>query len=244
MVTQYFTSEEFKTFTGFSARDFKIEGLQMSDPVLNDMIDQLQPAISQMVHRYCNVTSFIPTQVVEYKSGRGASDDDTQTSDYLNSDVEFYLRNLYLGATPVAFPIVVEEDLGSPTGAESWVTRTARSSLTGGDYRVITESELTCVRFHNNIPRQGNQNVRFTYYTGYLTTSDIFKDIKMSVMRCFKNLLMTKKKVQESTTVRNFGVRDYASMFEPFDESAILSESEKTALDRYKRLPLDGEMFW
>ena len=245
-MASYFTVGEFKAFTGFSARDMKIDGVQMSDPQLTQLVDDYQPMIAQMVHRYCNVESFMPTLVTELKSGRGASDDDTQVSDYIESDVAFYLRHLYVTATtPTVYaPIVVQEDLGAPTGAESWTTRTARTSVVGGDYRVITETELTYVRFHANIPRKGNSNVKFTYYTGYLPASAQFQDIKLQVMRAFKNLIMTKKKVQEATTIRNYGVRDYSSMFEPFDESSILSESEKTALDRYKRLPLDGPMFW
>lgn len=244
-MTSYFTVGEFKAFTGFSFRDMKIDGVQMTDPQLTQLVDDYQPMIAQMVHRYCNVDTFIPTLVTEYKNGRGTSDNDTPVSDYLDSDVEFYLRNLYLtSAAPVYAPIVVQEDTGSPNSPETWTTRTARTAAVGGDYRVLTDKELTWVRFHNSIPRQGVANVKFTYYTGYLTTSAQFLDIKLQVMRAFKNLIMTKKKVQEATTIRNYGVRDYSSMFEPFDESSILSESEKTALDRYKRLPLDGPMFW
>jgi hypothetical protein len=184
--------------------------------------------------------------VVEYKTGKGTSDDDTPTSGYLDSDVEFYLRNLYLeGGTPVSYAaIVVEEDLSTPTATPNWTLRTARSSVSAGDYQVITENELTYVRFHNNVPRQGRRNLRFTYYTGYAPTSAEFGDIKLQVLRAFKNLIMLKKKVQEASTIRNYAVRDYSQMFEPFDESSILSESEKTALERYRRLPMDGPMFW
>lgn len=238
--------EEVKSFMGFSNKDMKINGVQMSDAEFLAFVEEWEPKIAQMVHRYCNVTSFVPTEVVEYKSGRGASDDDSATSDYLDSDVEFYLRNLYLsGPTPTYHAIVVEEDTSaSPTAIPSWVTRTPRSDTAGGDYQVFTEDELTLVRFHNNIPVKGNRNVRFTYYTGYATTSAEFGDIKLQVLRALKNLIMLKKKTQEASTIRNMAVRDYSQMFEPFDESSVLSESEKSALDRYKRLPLDGPMFW
>jgi len=239
----YFTVQELREFTGFSHRDMKVNGVQMTDTAFEALVPLYEPMIAQMVHRYCNVITFVPTLITEYKNGRGASDDDTATDDYLESDCSFYLRNLYLtDATHV--PIIVSEDTASPTGAEAWVVRTARTALTGGDYRVITDQELTEVRFHNNVPLIGYQNVKFVYYTGYAETSPQYQDIKLQVMRAFKNLLMVKKKVQESTTARNFGVRDYSTMFEPFDESSILSESEKVALDRYKRYPLDGPMFW
>lgn len=238
----YFTIQEMKEFMGFSARDLKVNGVQMTDDDFLNLVLAFEPRIAQMVHRYCNVPTFFPTLIVEYKNGRGASDDDSARSDFLESDTSFYLRNLYLtDSTHEA--IVVQEDVDT-TGAESWTTRTLRTSLTGGDYRVITDNELTEVRFHANIPLQGYANVKFTYYTGYATTSAQFQDIKLQVMRAFKNLIMMKKKVQEATTARNYGVRDFSTMFEPFDESSILSQSEKDALERYRRYPLDGPMFW
>ena len=242
----YVTKEDVQTFMGFSNKDLKINGVQMSEAEFQNFVSTYEPAIAQMVHRFCNVVSFEPTTVVEYKSGRGASDDDSSTSDYLDSDVEFYLRNLYLttSATPVYAPIVVEEDMSSPTASPSWTLRSERSDSAGGDYRVVTDGELTCVRFHANIPRQGKFNVRFTYTTGFAKTSAEYRDIKMQILRCFKNLIMLKKKTQEASTIRNYAVRDYSQMFEPFDESSVLSESERTALERYKRLPLDGPMFW
>jgi len=241
----YVTLSDIKEFMGFSNKDMKINGVQMSDAEFQSFVDVHVPQIEQMVHRFCNVTSFEPTLLVEYKSGRGASNDDSSTSDYLDSDVEFYLRNLYLTNTlPAYAPIIIEEDMSAPTAAPSWTVRTARSASVGGDYQVFGDSELTYVRFHNNIPRQGNMNVRFTYYTGYLTTSKEYGDIKLQVLRAFKNLIMLKKKTQEASTIRNYAVRDYSQMFEPFDESSILSQSEKDALERYRRLPLDGPMFW
>lgn len=243
----YVTKEDVQLFMGFSNKDLKINGVQMSDSEFQSFVKIYEPKIAQMVHRFCNVKSFEPTLIVEYKNGRGTSDDDSSTSDYLDSDVEFYLRNLYLtGAGPIATyaPIVVEEDVASTSTPFDWELREARSSTTGGDYQVFTESELTLVRFHNNIPRQGNHNVRLTYYTGYMQDSAEFGDIKLQILRCFKNLIMLKKKVQEASTIRNYAVRDFSQMFEPFDESQVLSDSEKMALERYKRLPLDGPMFW
>lgn len=243
----YATKEDVQTFMGFSNKDLKVNGVQMSDAEFASFVEIYEPRIAQMVHRFCNVVSFEPTLVVEYKDGRGASDDDSSTTDYLDSDVEFYLRNLYLtgtGPTTTYAPIVVEEDTASTSTPYSWVTRSARSSIIGGDYQVFTESELTLVRFHNQIPRQGRRNVRFTYYTGYMQDSREYGDIKLQILRCFKNLIMLKKKVQEASTIRNYAVRDYSQMFEPFDESQVLSDSEKAALERYRRLPLDGPMFW
>jgi hypothetical protein len=242
-VTPYFTLQELKDFMGFSARDMKTAGVQMTESEYGQFVSDYEPRVAQMVHRYCNVVDFRPTIVTELKNGRGASNDDTARSDYLESDVSYYLRNLYF-TDGTHDPILVYEDLGSPTGAESWTARTLRTALTGGDYRVITDNELTEIRFHANIPRQGYGNVKMTYYTGYASTSAQFQDIKLQVLRCAKNLIMMKKKVQEATTARNFGVRDFSTMFEPFDESSVLSGTEKEALERYRRYPLDGPMFW
>jgi len=240
--TPYFTIQEMKDLIGFSARDMKTNGVQMSDTQFSELVDSFEPKIAQMVHRYCNVVDFRPTLLTEYKNGRGASDDDTPTSGYLTSDIEFYLRNLYF-TDSTRTPIVVEEDTAGVSASPNWVLRTSRSAATAGDYRLLTDQELSHVRFHNNVPVQGVANVRFTYYTGYNETSYEFGDIKLQVMRAFKNLLMVKKKIQEATTARNYGVRDYSTMFEPFDESSILSESEKAALSRYRRYPFAGAMF-
>jgi hypothetical protein len=241
-MTAYFTLQELKDFMGFSARDLKTAGVQFTDDDYLNLILAYEPRIAQMVHRFCGVPTFIPTLISELKNGRGASDDDTARSDFLESDTSFYLRNLYL-TDATHDPIIVQEDVDT-TGAETWTTRTLRTTVVGGDYRVITDNELTEVKFHTNIPLQGYANVKFTYYTGYALTSPQFQDIKLQVMRAFKNLIMMKKKVQEATTIRNYGVRDYSTMFEPFDESSILSQSEKEALERYRRYPLDGPMFW
>ena len=131
MASAYATKEDVQAFMGFSKKDLKINGVQMSDAEFVTFCEEMVPKIAQMVHRYCNVISFEPTQVIEYKNGRGASDDDSATSDYLDSDVEFYLRNLYFTDITHA-AIVVEEDTSAPTAAPNWVTRTARSALTGG----------------------------------------------------------------------------------------------------------------
>ena len=243
----YVTLDDIKEFMGFSNKDMKIAGVQMSDAQFGSFVDMWEPKIAQMVHRYCNVISFYPNQITEYKNGRGASDDDTPTSDYLDSDVTFYLRNLYLTDDPVVSPVVyapiaVYEDT-TPNAAPTWTLRTARSSLAYGDYKVINESELTSIRFHAKVPAQGNQNVKFVYYSGYVPSSAVFGELKLTVLRAFKNLIMLKKKTQEASTIRNYAVRDYSQMFEPFDESSVLSESEKAVLDRYKRYPLEGAMF-
>lgn len=256
----YVTASEVETFTGVSYTDFKVNGETMTDAEWTDFVTTYQIPIAGMIHRYCRVVTFDPAAtnalVVEYKSGRGATQDDLpyvrgstgvyNSGDYSTNDIEFYLKHLYFVGTVngvTKAPVVVEEDTACVTAVPAWTARTARSSITGGDYGVYTEDELTRIRFHNNVPKQGDNNIRFTYYTGYDPTSEEFKTVKLQVLRCFKNLVMLKKKSQEPFTIRAHGVRDFTTMFEPFDESHILGDQEKMALEPYRRFPIPGAMF-
>jgi hypothetical protein len=257
----YVTPNDVETFMGIAHTDLKVEGRNMTDAEWIDFVAVYQIPIAELIHRHCRVPTFDPTAsnalVVEMKSGRGCTNDDFpyvrgSTSvyglgTYLPNDIEFYLKNLYYpGGTinGVTYPaLVVEEDMAVKTAVPDWDTRTERSALSGGDYEVLTEDELTLVRFHNQIPQQGNQNVRMTYYTGYDPSSPQFGVIKLNVLRCFKNFIMLKKKTQEPLTIRAQGARDYQTMFEPFDESHILGDLEKMSLEPYRRFPVPGDMF-
>jgi hypothetical protein len=256
----YVTATEVETFMGISHTDLKVEGRTMTDAEWNDFVAVYQIPVSELIHRYCRVPTFDPfadnALVVELKSGRGCTADDQpyirgstglyEGGDYLPNDIEFYLKHLYytgqVGSVTRA-PLVVEEDTADKASPWAWTARTPRSAVTGGDYELLTEDELTYVRFHVNVPRKGNQNVRMTYYTGYDPASPQFQTIKLNVMRCFKNFVMLKKKIGEPLTIRAHGVRDFQSMFEPFDESHILGDLERASLEQYRRFPVPGDMF-
>jgi hypothetical protein len=256
----YVTASEVEGFLGMAYTDFKVDGRSMTDGEWIDFVRTYQVPIAEMIHRFCRVPTFDPTASnalqVEYKSGRGQTDDDApyvrgstgvySLGQYLPNDIEFYLKHLYFTGkvgTQDFDPIVVEEDTADKTAAPSWVARTARGTGVGGDYELYTEDELTQIRFHGYIPKKGYNNIRFTYYTGYDPASDQFKAIKLSVLRCFKNFIFLKKKLQEPFSIRAQGVRDYQQMFEPFDESHILGDQEKAALEPYRRFPIPGDMF-
>jgi len=256
----YVTATEVENFLGMAYTDFKVEGRAMTEPEWGEFVLTYQVPIAELIHRFCRVPTFDPTASnalqVEIKSGRGQTDDDAPyirgstgvytLGDYLPNDIEFYLKHLYytgtVGRTTYA-AVVVEEDTADKTAAPAWTTRTARGTGVGGDYEVYTEDELTMVRFHSNVPKKSVNNVRFTYYTGYDPASDQFKAIKLNVLRCFKNFVMLKKKLQEPFSIRAQGVRDYQQMFEPFDESHILGDQEKASLEPYRRFPIPGDMF-
>lgn len=261
----YVDATEVETFTGMAYTDLKVAGRTMTEDEWSEFVRAYQIPIADMVHRYCRVPTFDPLSanalVVEYKSGRGQTSDNypyirgstgavTQdpfySDGYLPTDVEFYLKHLYFAGTVngvTRAALVVEEDTASKTAIPAWTARTARSAQAGGDYEIYTEDELTMIRFHSHIPSYGTNNVRFTYYTGYSPDSDQYKTIKLQILRCFKNFIMLKKKTQEPFTIRAQGVRDYQQMFEPFDESHILGDKEKAALEPYRRYPIPGDMF-
>lgn len=256
----YVTASEVGEFTGIAYTDMKVDGETMTEAQWKQFVQTYQIPIADMIHRYCRVVTFDPTAsnalVTEYKSGRGNTSDDLPyvrgatsvygSGDWALSDIEFYLKHLYYSGTINGVnkpPLIVEEDTASITDVPAWSTRTPRSPQSGGDYALYTEDELTMVRFHNNVPRKGMQNVRFTYYTGYDPASDQFKAIKLQVLRCFKNFTMLKKKTQEPFAIRAHGVRDFQTMFDPFDESHILGDLERMALEPYRRFPITGDMF-
>lgn len=191
--------------------------------------------VTQMVNRYCNVTSFEPHSVTEYHNGLGATgDDDT----YVEEDIQFYLREY------AATGITVYEDYNSKTGTEYWVERDARTSSATGDYSVATEYEHTTIRFHDNYPKEGWRNVKITYWGGYESGAVELDDIKMICCDIAEEILKHKKKVQESTTIRATGVRDYAEMFKPVYDTEFLSEPIKMRLHRYRRYRLGGPAWW
>jgi len=263
-IITYITASELEEFMGIAHTDLKVKGEQMDDATWIQFVETYQIPVAQIIHRYCRVPTFDPTStkalIVEYRNGRGATETDlpyirgttgvSSENEYYETDIEFYLRNLYFsgaltinGVSVTRAEVVVEEDMSSKTAIPTWTARTARSIAAGGDYEVYNEDELTCIRFHNNVPRKGRNNVRFTYYTGFDPASEEYAVIKMQVLRCMKNWILLKKKTQEPLTVRAHGVRDFQSMMEPFDEAHVLGDMEKQALEPYRRFPIPGAMY-
>jgi len=231
-----------EAFTGMSAEEFKLGGRMMTDPEWTDFLYSTMVSAAQVIHRFCNVPSFEPTLITEFHNGRGATNDEAATSDFFESDYTFYLRQLYLTSGTYT-PVVVQEDTSPKTAAPSWVTRTARGTGVAGDYELITDRELTSIAFHANIPLEGHNNVKFTFYTGYDPTSPEYRDIRLQVLKVVQNLLLYKKKVGEISTIRNTGVRDYAQMFEIVDEAEILNQTVRSTLERYRRYPVPTAMY-
>ena len=228
-----FSQTDIEQFTGAASTDFKQAGSTMSATQWATLCTFVVDTVSQMMNRYCGVTSFELHTATEYKNGKGASGDESQ---YLEYDKEFYLSDVIAGTGVTE----VAEDTNR-YATITWSTKWVRSAATVGDYQVDTDREQSVVRFHNNIPEKGWKNVKITYWSGYVSGSNELADLKSIALRAAANLLAFKKKQQEAYTLRNTGVRDYSQMFEVPDERKILTEDIVRDLDKYKRWKLAEE---
>lgn len=229
----YITQSDVEAFAGFSFSDFRNEGRAMTSAEFETFIETCIEYVSQLIHRYCNVVSFETHSVTEYHNGRGATDDERASAQYTEQDRVFYLRD-----NPVISLTKVEVDVNPITSTPSWSQMSLRSDQTAGHFIFVNDNEHAFVRFHNNVPKKGIRNVRVTYSAGYAADSDQFKELQLVALRMTTNLLLLKKKYQEATTIRNANVRDYAQMFDVFNESDILTTSVATQLERYRRITI------
>jgi hypothetical protein len=228
-----FSQTDIEQFTGAASGDFKQAGSTMSATQWATLCTFVVDTVSQMMNRYCNVTSFELHVATEYKNGKGATGDYEQ---YIEYDKEFYLSGVVAGTGVTE--VAVDQNRYATI---SWSTRWVRSAATIGDYQVDTDRELSIVRFHNNIPEKGWKNVKITYWSGYTAGSNQLYELKGIALRMAANLLAFKKKQQEAYTLRNTGVRDYSQMFDVPDERKIITEDIERDLNKYKRWQLAEE---
>ena len=229
------TVNDVQQYTGFHYSEFTENGLEMTEGQWTEFIKSLIPKVTQMIHRYCNVYSFERALFVEYHSGRGTTNYDTAIADYDVEDTIYFLHQLYCDT------LVVEEDTSTKSAAPAWATRTARGTGVAGDYEIWSENDVTRIKFNSNVPAQGSNNIRFTYYTGYPALSPQITDIKFQCLRGIKNVLLTKKKIQEASSIRNYGVRDYSQMFDAFSEGIVIDPKVAAGLDQYRRHIVPGQ---
>ena len=227
----YITRAEVENFTGFGYRDFKCDGRAMTSSEFEDLIRDSDLYVTQMIHRYCNVTSFELHDVAEYHDGRGGSNDERAHYQHIEADRRFYLRD-----NPVQSLTKVEVDLNPPYSVPNWVGVRERSDESAGDFIFVNEHEHAYIRFHNRVPWKGYRNVRISYVAGYAPESEKYQGIKMIALRMVTNLLLLKKKYQEATTIRAANVKDFAQMFDTFQESDILTIPVAAQLELYRRI--------
>lgn len=226
----YFSQTDIEQYTGYGSGDFKQAGITMTATQWAAFCTSIVDTVTQIVNRYCNVTSFESHSVIEYHDGTGTQgDDDT----YLDYDTSFYLREYATGVTEVAVDASVSSTM-------EWATKWQRSAATSGDFAVATRYELTQIKFHSNVPSEGADNVRITYWAGYPSGSVELNEIKNIGLRIAQNILVYKKKVAESMTIRSSGVRDYSEMFKPIDERIVLTDDIRNDLHKYRRYRMGG----
>jgi hypothetical protein len=222
-----FSQTDIESFTGAGYADFKQASVTMTATQWATFATFVVDTVTQIMQRYCNVTSFELHQATDLFNGHGASGDYEQ---YIDADKSFYLKEnvCATGVTEVAVDTNRYMLL-------AWSTKWARSAATIGDYQADTDRELTIVNFHDNIPEEGIKNVRITYWAGYVSGSKELNELKQIALRIVANLLAYKKKQQEAYTLRASGVRDYSQMFEVPEERKILTEDILRDLNKYKR---------
>jgi hypothetical protein len=230
----YFSQTDIEQYTGYGSGDFKQAGITMTATQWAAFCTTIVDTVTQMIDRFCNVTSFESHAVIEYHDGQGAQGDDET---YIPYDNNIYLREYATGVTEVAV------DTSAKSGTIQWATKWERSTATAGDFSVATRYELTQIQFHNNVPSEGSDNVRITYYAGYPSGSVELNEIKNIGLRIAQNILVYKKKIAESMTIRSSGVRDYSEMFKPIDERLVFTEDIRRDLHKYRRYRMGG-MAW
>jgi len=231
----YCTTDDIRIYTGFTASDFRRDGEVMTTADWESFLRLVISRITQIINDYCNVLSFETHAVTEYHNGTGATGDEKE---YLPNDKEYVFRE-----QPVLSVTSVYEDVASLTDVPDWTERTERTDLVSGDYILIERNELTTLRFVQNVPMSGYNNLRLIYNSGYSADSTQFNAIKTVALDMCSIYLLKKKKVQETTTVRSVGVRDYSQMFELFGSGELLTDDVKSVLNRYRKPRIDFTMY-
>lgn len=227
----YFSQTDIEEYTGFASQDFKNAGLVSSTTQWATLCTNTVSYVTELVNKYCGVVSFESHAVTEYHDGKGAQGDgDT----YIEEDIRFYLRE------PCISVGTVSEDENAKTATISWATRWERSTATAGDYEVSTRGELTWIRFHDTYPLDGVYNIKVQYTAGYSSGSAQLTNLKWICLRIAKNVFLEMKRTMESMTIRQTGVRNYAEMFTPIPEAAILTEDIIRDLHKFRRYRMGG----
>ena len=127
------THTDIENFAGGAYTDFMLNGQVMQSTDWITFCTTYIEIIAQIVHRYCNVPTFDPAQpeaaITEYRAGKGPTDDWDYPTQYLPSDRQFYLRDLYYPGNGSTIPgLLVYEDVGGKSSPPQWVLRQPRSA--------------------------------------------------------------------------------------------------------------------
>lgn len=231
----YVTKRQIEEASGMNSADFVLDGSSMADEDWEDFLDSIIVEVTQAINRYCSVISFEENTVTEYYNGRGSNDDECATTDYLDNDKEFLLRR-----QPVISVTSISENTAGESAIPVWSSRTEQSSTVAGDFRVLEIMGNKYVRFHNNIPAEGVQNVKIIYKSGYAENSPELYEIRYIAKMCAVNYLLFRRKIQESGRIRTIGVQDSSKMFDITEERDVFTVAIRRQLDKYRNLALGG----
>jgi hypothetical protein len=232
----YFDRDSLESFTGFATTSFKDAGVTMTASAWEQLVTQLDLGIAGWMHRWCGVPTFGSHLVEEYHNGRGENGTKHEEI-YLEDDRCFYLRE------PSTSSPEVWVDSANLTQPASWLQAASRGTATGGDYMFTNEQSLGVVRFHQNVPINRPQNVKIIYWAGFPEGSEDLEQIRLIAKRLATGVLLYKKKIQESQTIRNTGVRDYSEMFELDPNRKIFTPELEMTLTHYRRITFYGGGF-
>jgi hypothetical protein len=130
------------------------------------------------------------------------------------------------------------------TGVSTYIVQTvAGTSSYTGDYEIDTINGLTKILYNAHIPLFGNRNVKFTYYTGYPTTSQQYAELQMIATRACINFLNWKKMEQAAQVIQISGVEDIVQLWKGLSNKTLGSNGVMEDLDKYVRFPIEGSMF-
>jgi hypothetical protein len=222
----YLSRTEIEAWAGYCQTSFKIGNDETTISDWVELLESLALGVSAWIDRYCRRTSFYPTQIREYRQGRGRTG---ELGSYREQDRVFLLRE-----QPVIGIISVREDLGSESGVISWADRTPRTTSAPGDYQVLRTGDITEIRFIRNIPRAGYDNLEITYMAGYNEAHPIHQEIKNITREIVTRYLEKKKKSQEADVARWQSTDQAADLLRELGGD-VLTEDLKARLAPYQR---------
>lgn len=245
----YCDSSDVATMNGFSAKNMKVFGKEMTDGEFELFITDLCSAASELVNQWCNVITFYEHTITdEYHS--------MDTSDY--HFYPDYIPSVYgyaMGARspdlnirkrtflPREYPVIsvdeVKVNRASNYAKPVWMTLNPPSDDEIGDYVIAQRFKSTKVTIVRNAPSAGINNIKVSYTAGYPDNDKVFKVLKRATAMIVNNYLNYKAKMQEASTLRQSAVQDYAMMFDPEYAKYILTDDIKSILELYRRPPVD-----
>lgn len=251
LASPYVSQADIEQFAGVSSADFKQAGTQMTATQWASLCTTLSNKVSAAINRYCNVDTFFVHLATEYHDGKGCTGDWFDANEYREEDRRFYFQqqplyaSTYSSGDPQYMGVNVWVDANNESGTKYWVPFYRRGTQYIRAWEIRERFGLSYLRFHSDTPSTGRNNVKIEYYAGFATDSQEISDLKMIALKAVtENLLMLKKKIQESTTIRASGVRDFAPMFEMRGmDTSILGDNVKKELDRYK-IHMVNTDFW